>query len=383
MASVAETLIKSSLDLVSQPLKSGEGIAIGAQLAQNMENLKFQREQMEQQKQQLQMQKVDKLTSAMEAGAKMKSKSARNAFFKTYIPQMQAALGLKDFVPEATMAMIQADPEQAKKFSLLKTKIMNGDLDYNQAIAQMEPEAWATLDESEVVQLEAAEKFRIQQEEQNKRAASPNSRLSEQFDTRELSKLNNDVRTAFKPIEDQKKALRTAYDSLNSIQADLAANKKPSSIDFNVGARMLAKAANSGAMTDDDVNDFKVLSGLEDMSEASIKKYLTGGAPAAAVSALIKIANRSAKNLDQQAATIQEGFKSRISLFQDQAKAFEASGLKAYSKPTLGGGSAKFTPSAEQKSKFKAMSPEKQNANAKALAEKFKMSVDQVKESLK
>lgn len=248
---------------------------------------------------------------------------------------MQAALGLQDFIPAETMAMIQADPEQAKKFSLLKTKIMNGEMDFNSAVAQMDPEAWAMLDDKEVLQLEAAEKFRIQQEEAAARASNANPRLSEQFNVREMSKLNSDVRAAFKPIEDKRSAIRTAVDSLTQVQRDIAAGKKASSIDFNVAARGLAKAFNSGAMTDEDVNDFKRLSGVEDITDANIKKYLTGGAPKEAVTALMKIAERSAANLDRQAKTVEEGFRSRLTLFPDQKRAEEASGLKSYGQPTL------------------------------------------------
>lgn len=335
---MADSIANKLVGIVAEGTNNmSSNLKAGADLAQGIMAVQDRRKELELQKQQLQMQKVDKLTSAMEVGAKIPSKSARNAYFKEYIPKMQAALGLQDFIPAETMAMIQADPEQAKKFSLLKTMIMNDEIDFNGAVAKMEPEAWAMLDDKEVLQLEAAEKFRIQQQEATKRANAPGGRLSDQFDRREISKLNNEVRAAFKPIEDKRTSLRTAHDSLIAIQNDLKAGKKASSIDFNVAARMLAKAANSGAMTDEDVNDFKRLAGVEDMTEASIKKYLTGGAPQAAVDALMNIAIRSANNLDRQAATIQEGFKARISLFPDQEQAMKGSGIDAYTQPTLGG----------------------------------------------
>lgn len=171
MATIAEQLLAGAQASAQQ---SGEqlsaGIKTGAALAEQVERTQQMRQQMEQQKQQLQLQKVDKLTGLMEKGAAIKSKSARSAFFKNYIPKTAQALGLQDFIPEDTMMMIQADPEQAKKLSLLRAKITSGQMTYDQAVSQLDPEAFAMMDESEVAQLEAAEKFRVQQENTTERA---------------------------------------------------------------------------------------------------------------------------------------------------------------------------------------------------------------------
>lgn len=183
MASITDMLVGSVLEQSQKAPDISAGISQGAQLAQAAENMRAQREQLEMKKQEQQMSKVDRLTEAMSVGAKIASKSARNAYFKEYIPKMQAALGLQDFIPPETMAMIQADPEQAKKFSLLKTKIMNDEMTFDQAVAQMDPEAWAMLDDREVLQMEAAEKFRIQQQESTARASAPGDRLAGQFAT--------------------------------------------------------------------------------------------------------------------------------------------------------------------------------------------------------
>lgn len=331
--SIADMIVASGLQSSKEVPDLAGSLTKGVELASHIERTKQAREQIEMQKQQHQLNKVDKLTSAMEVGAKIKSKSARNAYFKNYIPQMQAALGLQDFIPPETMAMIQADPEEAKKFSLLKSKIMNGEMTYDAAVSAMDPEQWAMLDDAEVLQLEAAEKFRVQQAGADKR--SPNNRLWDQHEDRQLTQLNNDIRNAYKPIENTRTALKNAYDSLLKVKSDIDAGKKESSIDFNVAARGLAKAFNSGAMSDADVDDFRRLTGVTDITESNIKRWITGGAPKEAVRSLIGVAERSAANVDAQAAEIANSFEGRYSNFSDPVRARKNSGINAFSSPTL------------------------------------------------
>ena len=247
MASIAEQLIGTAAQSGQQ---MGSNIQHGAELAQSVENIQNQRAQIEQQKQNLQLQKIDKLTSAMEKGAAIKSKSARNAFFKTYIPQMQSALGLKDFIPEDTMAMIQADPEQAKKFSLLKNKIMTGEMTYDQAAAHMEPEAWAGLDEGEVSQLEAAEKFRLQQAAAQQRTEALGGPREGNLQARRedqaagaVNKINNDA------------AVKKLIDQGQRIDRDLLTLKShPSVYTLNEIAQSIPALLGSGSVS----SDFKV-----------------------------------------------------------------------------------------------------------------------------
>ena len=237
--------------------KLGSNLQSGAALAQSVQQVQQNREKIELEKQQHQLMKVDKLTSAMEAGAKMKSKSARNAFFKNYIPSMQQALGLQDFIPADTMKMIEADPEEAKKFSLLKTKIMNGDMTYDQAVAQMDPEAWAVMDDNEVLQLEASEKFRIQQQEMNQRAQNPQGRLAEQFDVTQMQK----VKAAFD--QNTRKDMER-YTAANNALALLGTNQPIS--DEAVKTQLARLAGEVGNLTEADLSRF---GGSRDLIERS------------------------------------------------------------------------------------------------------------------
>lgn len=253
MATLAEQLVGSALQSSQQAPDITKSITSGAALAQSVQQVQQNREKIELEKQQHQLMKVDKLTSAMEAGAKMKSKSARNAFFKNYIPSMQQALGLQDFIPADTMKMIEADPEEAKKFSLLKTKIMNGDMTYDQAVAQMDPEAWVVMDDNEVLQLEASEKFRIQQQEMNKRSENPNNRLENQFDVRQYQEVKNDFDTATKDVRGEIVAGQKAMAALES-GGPIAAS--------SVRTQLARMSSEKGPLSD---TDLQVYGGSQDL----------------------------------------------------------------------------------------------------------------------
>lgn len=227
MAGLSEMLFSSASESSQKVPELGQAVNQGAQLAQHIQNVEAQRLQMEQAKQELQIKKVDKLTSAMETGAKIKSKSARNAFFKNYIPKMQAALGLQDFIPEDTMNMIQADPEQAKKLSLLKSQILNGQISYDQAVASLDPEQWASLDDSELTQLEAAEKFRVQQANTSERAAamagqSQVKNTREDIDSLRKEFISNPVSKETKEINSSYDRIKSAFSEEPSAAADLS-----------------------------------------------------------------------------------------------------------------------------------------------------------------
>lgn len=244
MADITDMLVQSGLQSSQQAPDITGAIDKGAQLGMHIEQMKAQREQLEMAKQQQQLAKVDKLTSAMIDGAKIKSKAARNAFFKEYIPKMQSALGLQDFIPADTMAMIQADPEEAKKFSLLKDKIMNNEMTYAQAVAQMETEAWATMDDSEVSQLENAEKFRLQQEAGLTKASMMAGPRAGQLETRKVdqaaqAKNKIDTDTVLKGTVEQLQNVKKAQDligkgtpswtAINEAMQDLSSAMNPKS----------------------------------------------------------------------------------------------------------------------------------------------------------
>lgn len=231
MAGIADMLVQSALktstdagDVVGA---AESGARMGAQLAQQVETAKMNRAKLEEQKEQLQLQKVDKLTGLMEKGAGIKSKAARNAFFKNYVPKTAAALGLQDFIPEDTMMMIQADPEQAKKLTILRANIRDGKMTMNDAMSKLSPEEFALMDEAELAQIEAADKFRIDNQEKmgraktvatattdrtrEGRAATGETELAKQT-AQEFSNYVNEggravIQTNFKKLQDANKAL--------------------------------------------------------------------------------------------------------------------------------------------------------------------------------
>lgn len=171
MASIADQLISSGLQTSQQAPDIKGAVESGVGIAQTIENVQRNRELLEQKKQELHVQKIGKLIDAMEAVKNLPSAGSKNAYLKYYIPKVTNALGLQDFVPPETMEMIKADPDQVKKFGLLKAQIQNGSLTYEQAVSKMDPEEWANMSDKDVQQLDAAEKFRTQQEGLEHRAS--------------------------------------------------------------------------------------------------------------------------------------------------------------------------------------------------------------------
>ena len=336
---MAGTIADQLIGTVAQGTQNtGQNFKAGADLAQGIQQVQMQREQLEMQKEQLEMKKDDELANSFETMSKIKSPTMRKLYAEKVLGNKLKMLKREDmFSPVVLEAIQKGDQESLNRVINGINQVRTGQMDYATFRSSLTNEDdFVTLESYEPDFLKAQEAARDFQERKLVAATSnPNGRLSDQFDRREMAKLNSDVRAAFKPIEERKVSIRNAYDSLSAVKKSIAEGKKASSIDFNVAARGLAKAFNSGAMTDDDVNDFKRLAGVEDIREANIKKYLTGGAPKEAVEALLRIAERSASNLDKQAQTIGEGLKSRLSLFPDQDKALKTSGLDAYSSPTL------------------------------------------------
>lgn len=372
VASIADQLIGVATQ-GGQQLTSN--IKSGAELAQGIEQVQNQRAQLEQKKQELQMQKVDKLTSAMEAGAKMKSKSARNAFFKNYIPQMQAALGLQDFIPEATLAMIQADPQQALKFSLLKDKINNNKMTYAEATAKMDPEEWAMLDESEITQLEAAEKFRIQQSEATKRSGAPNARLAEQFEINKITGIKDSFEQEIRKDLDRFTAANNALALLNSNLpiADEASK-----------TQLARLAGEVGALTEPDLQRF---GGSKDLKERAAQLFATAaeGKLTTENRRQLKIIANEFKSIVEAKirAQAERSVEGGVALGFDENKLRKTIGVdKLLNVDSKKSNTDWKKGLAKQKDRVSKLTSEEKEKYIKGFAEKFKVSEDEVRKSL-
>jgi hypothetical protein len=370
--SIADMLVQGTIQAGQ---KAGDDIKTGAQLAQTVEQIASNRAMLEQKRQELQMQKVEKLTTAMEVGAKMKSKSARNAYFKNYIPNMQNALGLQDFIPQETMAMIQADPEQAKKFSLLKTKIFNGDMTYDQAVATMEPEEWAMLDDSEVVQLEAAEKFRVQQGNTTARAGMINNRSEGQFDITQYQKVKDDFEANTK---ESRSALTNVMNAKGLLEVDGPISSEA------VKTQLARLTGEKGPLTDQDVARFGGSRDLISRFETTVERLASGKITPETKAEYQKIIGefgsvlraKIAEEEDRQVASAEalglDGNRARkvlsASMFRKEAK---KSGGDEWKKKIVG-----------QRDAYLKLSPELKQKYIDGAAKKFGKSPEEIKKEL-
>jgi len=153
------------------------------------------------------------------------------------------------------------------------------------------------------------------------------------------NRLGSEIRTKFTQVEEGKIGLRNARLALDQIKADLAEGRKASSIQFNVAARGLAKAFNSGAMSDHDVADFKNLTGFSNIARDFLNKWITGDVNPEAVASLERILNNSAKNLDGKIKSLGSSFRNQFSVLpgrEDELRSI--TGIDSLTTPTFGKG---------------------------------------------
>lgn len=343
---IAGMLVGNALESARQPAQGtpGSGIEIGVGIAKHVDQVRQQREQLELQKQQLESQKDEKILSAMEAGMKLDNPSVRKTYFGKYVPNMLKALGRQDMFSPEVYEMFQGAPDigMNKIYNAIR-EVREGRMTREQAMGMFKnPEEFALAQEYNKEFAQAEEGARDYKERLNVASVQYGykDKYGDEKDFDDLGiKLADRVQDKFtKEVVAPREAIRESYAGLQTILSDLRAGKKANSIDFNVAARGLAKAKNSGAMTDADVNDFKQLTGLEEITEDAIRKWLIGGANVDAVNALLRIAERAGTSTDRKASTLAKSFEGQFESPRFAGRADELrrrSGIDAFMEPTL------------------------------------------------
>lgn len=401
MASLAETLVTGTMKSISENTPDlGKALIQGAQLAQKQQEIETQRQQIEVAKKQAQDAKLMKFAQAFQTGAKIESPKSQNEYFKNFLPKLRDGMGLQEVFPDDAIRFASSSPENLSRFGKLLGMLGSGDITMPQAIdafqdpskyaqifpgeehVQIEPEP---LTQEQLTQLAQAQRSQVAAQAQAQRFQTTQDIKATQRFTDYTKQLNQKVTQAFKPVEDSKLAIRNAYDSLIKVQNDISTGKKPSSIDFNSASRGLAKAFNSGAMSDKDVGDFRNLTGIDNITIDTINKWFTGDVNPKSVKALLNIATRSARNLDKKSNSLVDSFSTQFSTpeFAGQEEAIRRqSGIDAYAQPTLS-----ITGKFDQLTKdyprltlrgFESLSPAAQAATAT----KYGLTVNQIKQQL-
>lgn len=351
---IAEQLIASGLESSQKAPDLFGSYAKGAELAMQAEKVQQQRMELEQKKQENEMQKFQMAGQWFDTYAKMPEGAAKKAFGNQFIPNGITALGLQDKIHPNVLDMMKGDSNLS---AYIISEAQRGNLDVSilsqpAEVAKLYAEHGAkftatqeafqqTVSDVLPQALEAQQK-RLLEEGKNQRSVDMFGKRDEISRDKEFEQyaqeLANNVRNSYKPLQDKKTSVRLAHTGLAKVLDEIRAGKKPSSIDFNTAARSLAKAFNSGAMTDADVADFRNLTGIDNIAEDTIRKWIVGGANAKSVSDLIGIAERSASELDRQSSELSQSFAPQFqsSRFAGREQELQRrSGLSAFQGRTL------------------------------------------------
>ena len=366
MPTIAEQLLGSSLQAV-QNQDSGivSGLQSGVKLAQQVQQIQQSREQLELKKDYALAAKYNSAMNSVQTLGKIPPK-ARKAYIKDFLKPRLEQFGFN--ASDAFFNGLQDDSfdvgkalESVNEYGLeFKNSLQTGQPLSDRAkelMGIMQP--WMETGQMPTQWLREEQQQQVKLRSQELAGQARERRLEgtqQRFETRETRRgqerftdftksLASEVRTKFTPIEKSKVAIRNGHSSLQKIVTDIQGGKKPSSIDFNVAARGLAKAFNSGAMSDVDVADFKNLTGIQEITEDKINKWVTGNVNTTAVGSLLGIAQRSGANLDQQAQTLAQSFRPQFQTpeFNGREKEIErVVKLDTFTTPTIP------TPSAPQ-----------------------------------
>lgn len=341
MASLAELMTGSALQS-SQNAGQGfaEGLEQGAALALKKEQLTQKQAELDQKRNELLAAKFEKLGGFFESYAKMPEGGAKRAYGKHFIPKFVTANGLQDKIDPVVLEMLEKDSNLA---TALRSGVSAGEYDIGilldpERIAREYPNLIQRYSAEEISQAIAdrPEAFTTAASERQKNLAQQAGQQAtgeQQFRTY-AAQLNDDVAARFKPIKEVQRSLDVAQDAIAQLKAAQAAGKPLNPNLANAISRGIARAYNSGAMTDKDVADFQSRPGFAGFKEAALNKWITGNVDMRLINNLEDVLTASNKALSTQADRVAEGLQARLRAYPGREKELRAiSGLDAYIKP--------------------------------------------------
>jgi hypothetical protein len=360
VASLAEALFNSTSNTINQS-KGGlgglnEGFQAGIQLAQKKEQLQQQREQMEQQKGLVEAKKIAMLATKSGEIGSLPPKIRKSAIKNFLVPMgdqlgyplgetFLTALGSDDVLDQTKTGAIASqfinaveaqDMETIASLSGPMTQILGGD---PSALAKF------TMDATKTANTVRAQQATLQATQGNRQRQQENIEITKQIQatqrftnfTKDMSK---EVKSRFSAHDDKKESTRLANTELKSVMKDIRKGRKPSEISFNAASRGIAKVFNKGAMTEQDVGDFRQLSGIENLTGDKIRKWVTGGINANAAKQLLSLTERIATRLDNEGQALADSLSPQFDNAEFPGMSAiirEKSGLDAKLRSTLGG----------------------------------------------
>lgn len=273
MATLAETLIAGAQDNIARTTPDMQSsVNAGIELAMKKEALDQQREATSSKLKELEVTKYERVGKAIEAGSNLKDGGAQTAYFNSYLPKLNAAMG--NILPEDTMQLLTKSPEFRQKFMALKSQVQRGELSFEEAVTQLSPEQLAQVDDS----LLEAEKF-AQSEEgkairaqtmaagQESRFSRAQSRQSDQFLKGQLSQQKSKFDALIKDDVSRLTAAANAYQLLQ--------NDAPISSEV-VKSQLARLSGEVGALSDADLNRFGGSKDVRNRARQLTETLLTG-----------------------------------------------------------------------------------------------------------
>lgn len=232
MAGIADMLVQGAMQSAQQ---SGEqlssGIKTGAALAEQVERIQQNRALMEQKKQEMQQSKITKVAELYETAGKMEGKGQRFMYEKA-IPNTIKALGVEDFFPESTHAILSSEPNAVP---FLLSQVRQDPAKYDSIIGALQDptgeelgrmfpdiKKFGALNEltaaarDNLKPLEDAQKFGLQQQDKAANADKIGGRLAGQFQTNQYQKVKDDFDSAIKDVRTELTAGNKAIAALDS-----------------------------------------------------------------------------------------------------------------------------------------------------------------------
>lgn len=312
--------------------KGLEGFKTGMQMAQQAEQVKMEREQLEMQKQKINQAKADKNLKFMSNIAVAKAPSVRRKLVDVYDKWMieNGGTGMSQVTKDQLVNSEDTQMTLRKALPILKQNFPNANKEQLVSMMNNFGEELGVHDSLQAV-LAMGKRNDPNQDTLSYRKAKDTAQY-------ELT-LNKEVKSRFKPLQQQKQMLTDSAQNLLQIKTAIKRGEGTDKFvtQFNKSARGMAKMANSGAMTDRDVADLQNLTGASNISEDFINKWITGELNQNNVEAVVRmvgIMNRvHERAMGEQSNQIEPLFNQP--LFGTKERLREVSGVEAFMSPAI------------------------------------------------
>lgn len=309
MARLSELMFQEASKSIAESTPDvAQALQRGAQLAIQKRELQAKQEQVQQTQMGLNIKQDKSIQELISLANKHKDPKTKRMLLTKVLPAKVAAAGLGEVYTPEVLENFSTAPEMLAQAQAVK-------LFYDDQVARnLKTPAEAYVESNKIIQdpelllkhgaskqFMASRNLSITEASKEKERELKRTELRHQKYNQVFQARSKIIEGRFKKINEKKASTRLAHSAINNVLADFKAGRKPSEIEYNAGSRAMAKVFNSGAMTDQDVADFRGLTGIENITGDAIRKWFTGGVNKEAAEQLLKLTKRVAQNIDLEA----------------------------------------------------------------------------------